>query len=235
MTAENGGLGPREAGDDGRLAQAISELAKALKPPPAAPSGSRAGRFLLKALETLAPSVVMFALGYIFIQGVELDLKREQFTATAADKVKTYVERLITADSSTSTASLRATALALGGFGGVAAIPLLSVVEVGGARRIDSAKIGLEQAGRIAPERVCGVLAGVVDDNTEAYKWQTRKAVTEVAGLLGCAPALGPLERSKTEIRSLGLTPEQSSNFEKAVDRAIERIKASQHRRTQWN
>lgn len=230
--------GNEEAGE-GRpasgLAEAIFALAKVLGPKPEAQSGPGLPKFLRGIAETLLPSVVMFALGYIFIQGIELDLKREEFTASAADKLKTYVESLMTSKSDTPVEKLRATALALGGFGGVAAYPLVSIIEFGGAQRIAAAKSGLEQAGRIAPESTCTTLASVIGDTTSTHAWQTRKAVAEVAGLVGCAEARQPLNRLRLDIAAMsGLTPEQRMNFENAVDAALERVQSATRRRSQW-
>ena len=54
---------------------------------------SRIWKTLKPIIEALLPSFVMFVLGYIFIEGVELDLKREEFTASAADKLKSFLTR----------------------------------------------------------------------------------------------------------------------------------------------
>ncbi len=232
------GAGDGEAGEgrpDSELAEAIAALAKAIGPKPEAPSRPGLPRFLRGLAETLLPSVVMFALGYIFIQGVELDLKRQAFTASAADKLKSYVETLMVSQPDTTVERLRATALALGGFGGVAAYPLVSIIETGGAQRIAAAMSGLEQAGRIAPEGTCPILASVIDDTTSTHAWQTRKAVAEVAGLVGCAEARRPLERLRPKIAAMsGLNTEQKTNLVGAVDAALARIEAASRRRSEW-
>lgn len=206
-------------------------------------------KFLKTLVETMLPSVIMFALGYIFIQGVELDLKREQFTASSADKVKLYVETLTVWDTDKKTKQeLDATALALGGFGGVAAYPLVAIIEAGGTERLVAAKTGLEQAGRVAPETTCGFMASVIDDRTGAYVWRTRKAVAEVAGRVGCAEAKRPLERFKRAIVGIeeldpeqleklrenaiddieGLTPKQLANLRAMVNDDIKTLEALQ-------
>ncbi len=232
------GPGDEEAGETGpapSLAEAIVALAKAIGPNPEAPSRPGLLKFLRGLAETLLPSLVMFALGYIFIQGIELDLKRQEFTASAADKLKSYVETLMTSQSDTPIEKLQAIALALGGFGGVAAYPLVSIIESGGAQRIAAAKSGLEQAGRIAPESTCTILASVIDDTTSTHAWQTRKAVAEVAGLVGCAEARRPLQRLRPKIAAMsGLTTEQETNFDGAVDTALARIQAASRRRSEW-
>lgn len=232
------GPGDKKIGENGpapSLAEAIDALAKAIAPKPEAPSRPRLLKFFRGLAETLLPSLAMFALGYIFIQGVELDLKREVFTAAAADKLKSYVETLMTPQSDTPTEKVQAMALALGGFGGVAAYPLVSIIEYGGAKRIDAAKSGLEQAGRIAPKSTCSVLASVIDDTTSSRAWQTRKAVAEVAGLVGCAEARRPLQRLRPKIAAMsGLTTEQEDNFKGAVDAALARIQAASRRRSEW-
>ena len=218
--------GGESGGNDAspNLAEAIAALAKAISPQPAAPEPSGLLKFVKGLAETLLPSLLMFALGYIFIQGVELDLKREEFTASAADKLKSYIETLTTAQSDTSPEKLQAVALALGGFGGVAAYPLIGVIDTSGAQRISAGKSGLVQAGRIAPEATCAVLASVIDDTTTSHKWQTRKAVTEVAGLVGCTKAKGPLQRLRPKIAEMSrLNTEQRKNFESEVDAALAR------------
>jgi hypothetical protein len=221
-------------GNDG-LAEAIRLLAAALDrkaEAPDKPQGSTTWGAVKPIVESLLPSIVMFGLGYVFIQAVELDLKREAFTAEAADKLKSYVDTLITAGADERPEKLRATALALGGFGAVAAFPLVSIIDSGGERRIASAKLGLEQAGRVAPEATCAIIAGVIDDPTDAYGWETRKATTEVAGLVGCDEASTPLRDLKPVVGSKWtLTNEQRANFEGAIDQALERIEAAGRRK----
>jgi hypothetical protein len=130
---------------------------------------------------------------------------------------------------------LRATALALGGFGAVAAFPLVSIIDSGGERKIASAKLGLEQAGRVAPDAICAIIAGVIDDPTDAYGWETRKATAEVAGLVGCAEAMTPLRGLRPNVRSKWqLNSEQQANFERAIDQALQRIEAARRRKRSW-
>jgi hypothetical protein len=226
-----------KANEDGTapsLAEAILALSKAISPKPAAPSQHGLLKFLKGLAETLLPSMVMFALGYIFIQGIELDLKREEFTASAADKLKTYVETLMISPLDTPTEQLQATGLALGGFGGVAAYPLVSIIESGGEHRIDAARSGLKQAGRIAPESTCTILAAVIDDTTNAYVWKTRKTIADVAGFVGCDEAKQPLKRLQMTIADMDvLSSEQKNNFEKVVDDALARIEAASSRRSE--
>jgi hypothetical protein len=222
------------AQDEPSLASAIEALAKALQHQPESNAPS-AWNGLKSLVQTLLPSLVMFGLGYTFIQGVELDLKREEFTASSADKLKSYVEMLMTSTFGEAPEKLRATALALGGFGGVAAFPLLSIVESGGEAQISAAVLGLEQAGRVAPEATCTVVATAIDDRTSAYKWGTRKAVAEVAGVVGCSEARGPLERLQTEIESMAeLNPEQQKNFKNTVDKALMQIDAAGRGTGSW-
>jgi hypothetical protein len=217
------------------LAEAIAALAKAIGPERETPSESGLMKWLKGIAEALLPSVVMFVLGFIFIQGVELDLKREEFTASAADKLKSYVNDLITPKPEASVEGLRATALALGGFGGVAAIPLVSIIEYGGEQQIAAAQLGLIQAGRVAPDLTCSVIASVIDDPTAAYKWQTRKAIVEVAGLVGCVDAEAPLETLRSGVAAMaGLTAEQRSNLVQAIDEALRRIEAAKGRKQGW-
>lgn len=218
-----------------RLAEAIRLLALALDQRPEPPKKTPASQIfgaLKPIVESLLPSIVMFGLGYVFLQSVELDLKREAFTADAADKLKGYVDILITASADKRPEELRATALALGGFGAVAAFPLVSIINSGGERKIAAAKLGLEQAGRVAPDATCAIIAGAIDDPTDAYGWETRKATTEVAGLVGCPEAMAPLRDLKSKVGSKWqLTPEQRANFEKAIDQALVRIEAAERRK----
>lgn len=219
-----------------RLAEAIRLLAAALNQKPSLSEKAPGSKFfgtLKPILESLLPSIVMFGLGYVFLQSVELDLKREAFTAEAADKLKDYVDVLITAGTDTRPEEMRATALALGGFGAVAAFPLVSIISSGGERKIASAKLGLEQAGRVAPEGTCAIIAGVIDDPTDAYGWETRKATTEVAGLIGCTEARAPLRDLRPNVASKWrqLTAEQRVNFEGAIDQALARIEAAERRK----
>jgi hypothetical protein len=76
MGSGAGGGSDGNGGND-RLAEAIRLLAGALerKPEePAKPQDSQVWGTLKPYVESLLPSIVMFALGYIFIQAVELDL-----------------------------------------------------------------------------------------------------------------------------------------------------------------
>ena len=223
---------PKE--DRQSLAGAIEALAKALQRQPQVSEAST-WKSVKSIIETLLPSLVMFGLGYAFVQGVELDLKREEFTASAADKLKTYVDTLMTANFGDEPQKLRSTALALGGFGGVAALPLLSIVDAGGEAQIAAGKLGLEQAGRVAPDATCSVVAAAIADPTGAYKWTTRKELAEVAGLVGCSEARNALERLRPAIESMDiLTPEQRTNFAKTVDDSLKHIDAARQGKWPW-
>lgn len=188
--------------------------------------------WLKSMLTTMLPGLIMFFLGFMLIQSVEQDLKRESFTASSADKLKSYVTALIVVDPATSKEELEATALALGGFGSVASVPLIGIIERGGATRISAGKLGLEQAGHIAPERTCEAMATVIDDATDTYKWQTRKAVVEVAGRVGCEAAEGPLSRLLDQIDSMDINAEQKKNFRLTVGAAQARIEGATRRRS---
>ena len=231
---------PGEKASNGRSDQGVNDailaLAKVLSPREEPKASSGFTKFLKGLVETLLPSLVMFSLGYIFIQGIELDLQREEFTAVAADKLRSYVETLMLVDGEVTNEKLQATALALGGFGGVATYPLVSIIEAGDEHRVDAAKSGLEQAGRIAPKLTCSILASVIDDATKTYSWKTQKAVVEVTGLVGCAVAEQPLKRLRKKVLQLRdtLTPEQVKNFTKVVDAATERIQAASQRSGKW-
>lgn len=213
------------------MAEAIAQLAGALSLPqkPKEPEPSKLLQSFGKLVETVLPTLIMFGVGYYFIQSVELTQKQNEFQASAAEKLREYVEDLIvysTADES-SIATHDAKALSLGGFGAVSVVPLLSIMERGEDQRIASAKLGLLQAARIAPERTCPTLAAVIADRSGAYEWQTGKAVVEIAGLAGCQEALGALEKAQSAGPVPNLTSEQNSNFAKEVSTAIDRIKAA--------
>ena len=236
MAEANGGNGPHSSTE---LAAAITLLAEALRPPAPKPGSSKLPEFFREVAKTLLPSIVMFGLGYVFIQGVQFDLQREQFTAATADKLKEYVKTLTTAGAETTKADLEATALALGGFGGVAAFPLIGIIQLGGEQRVSAAKSGLKQAGRIAPAATCDALATVIDDATDAYDWRTIKALTEVAGLVGCAEARRPIENLPEKIESWATRPppmtnEAKAEFQATADTALARIQAAARRKSSW-
>ena len=77
-------------------------------------------------------------------------------------------------------------------------------------------------------------LASVIDDPTRAYGWQTQKATTEVAGLVGCAQAERPLKEIRAKIEKMSLTTEQRSNFVRSVEDALQRIEAADRRKPRW-
>src|SRR5262249_27428220 len=116
-------------GRDPSLATAIAALAGALSSRSEPNGGSFFWKTVSGVIETLLPSVVMSIVGFVFIQGVELDLKRAEFTASSAEKLKSYILILSTPPRDMSGEELNATALATGGFGAVAAFPLVNIVD----------------------------------------------------------------------------------------------------------
>jgi hypothetical protein len=213
---------------DPRWARAISDLAEAIRPAPAPP---RAAPFqtVAKVIETLLPSIVMFALGFLFVQRVELDLKRDEFTASSADRLKSYIEQLINPEPNASERKLRATALAVGSFGVPAVLPLLSVIESGNDTTIPPAMVGLEQAGRVAPDRTCDTLVSVIEQS-ETFQWKTRKRAAQIAGRLGCGAALEPLKSLRAG--SHDIDPVLLQDFKEALDQSIKQIEAAQRARS---
>jgi hypothetical protein len=196
---------------------------------------SAARKWVAELSSSLIKTGVMFFLGYLLIQSVELDLKQAQFTADAADKLRDYVVKLNSKDASVSEEMSKATALALGGFGGVAAYPLVEVVEQGDEKQIAWGKLGLEQAGRIAPDETCDVLEAVIDDPTSTYRWLTRKTAVDVAGFVGCATATAPLGRLKAALNDMSeLNPLQQKDFRTAIDNAVSRIERATSRKAPW-
>ncbi len=214
------------------LPTAIAALAAALKPPP-----SRPERFAgLKAfIKSVAPGVIMFFLAFVFVQTVELDLKREAFNADAAEKIKTFVDRLLGEEAATAPQSeIDATGIALGGFGGAAALPLLEVLERSDARRGASAVLGLGHAARVAPDLVCPTLGDAIADVTDAYVWTTQKGAAEAAGVAGCAAALPALQALRRDPPLDARDPDRQGNLNIALDKAIQRITAANARRRGW-
>jgi hypothetical protein len=196
---------------------------------------SAARQWFADLASSLIKAAVLFFLGYLLIQSVELDLKQAQFTADAADKLKQYLVDLNSDGALDDEANSEATALALGGFGGVAAYPLVAMIDRGDEKRLAWGKIGLEQAGRIAPEETCGVLEAAIDDPTQSYRWRTRKTAVEVAGSIGCLSAARPLGRLKDSLEGMNeLTALQRKNFETVIDQALSRIERAASRRDEW-
>ena len=193
------------------------------------------GKWFADLLTALIKTGVAFFLGYLLIQSVELDLKRAQFSADAADKLKTYVIELNSLESSANPARSKATALALGGFGGVAAYPLVQIVEHGNELQVGWGKLGLEQAGLIANDATCDVIIRVIDDPTRTFRWQTRKVAVETAGSVPCRAAAGPLQRLQQNPGIAGVPAgEQAVNFQKAIEKSLKQIARAQQRNRPW-
>jgi hypothetical protein len=169
----------------GSLASALQLYAIAISPKPETKNSAWLGR-VWKFVETVLPSITMFAVGFVFIQGVELDLKREQFNAATAEKIQEFVSTLADSDPSQTDQKTRATALALGGFGSVAVTPLITIMELEGESKISAARLGLIQAGRTSLDSTCAILEQVMTDNTGSYRWQTRKDIVNILGSLKC-------------------------------------------------
>jgi len=204
-------------------------------PPSDDGKNSAARKWFADLASSLIKTGVMFFLGYLLIQSVELDLKQAQFTADAADKLKEYIVTLNGENAPGGEAQYQATALALGGFGGVAAYPLVETIDRGDERRIAWGKVGLEQAGRIAPDETCRVLEAVIDDPTRSYKWLTRKTAVQVAGSVGCLSASGPLGRLKSSLEGMGeLTALQRRDFAAVIDEALSRLERAASRQKGW-
>ena len=199
------------------------------------PKDSKMGAWFADLLAALIKTSVAFFLGYLLVQSVELDLKRAQFSADAADKLKTYVIELNSRDSANDPARSKATALALGGFGSVAAYPLVQIVEHGNELQVGWGKLGLEQAGLIANEGTCDVLVRVIDDPTSTFRWQTRKVAIETAGSVACKNATHPLERLSADLSSVGVPAgEPSANFSLAIQTALKQIERANQRAQPW-
>ncbi len=208
-----------------------AERAEAAKPDP---KGSRAGAWFAELLMSLTKTSVAFFLAYLLVQSVELDLKRAQFTADAADKLKSYVIDLNSPELENDSERSRATALALGGFGSVAAYPLVQFIDHGNEFQIGWGKLGLEQAGLITNDATCDVIVRVIDDPTETFKWHTRKAVAEIAGTVGCRDAVGPLSRLNADLTGAGVPSGVQPDFETAIQTALTQIERANQRAQPW-
>ncbi len=195
---------------------------------------SAVGAWFAELLMALIKTSVVFFLGYLLVQSVELDLKRAQFSADAADKLKTYVIELNSRESENDSERSKATALALGGFGSVAAYPLVQLIEHGNEFQIGWGKLGLEQAGLITNDATCDVIVRVIDDPTGTFKWQTRKAVTEIAGTVGCRSAVDPLERLSGELTGAGVPVAAQPDFDRAIQTALTQIERANKRAQSW-
>ena len=79
-----------------------------------------------------------------------------------------------------------ATALSLAAFGALAAPPLIHAIETGDAVRMTGAEAGLAAAALADPRGVCRTLAGVIDNRTALYSWQTQQSALKLLGRLGC-------------------------------------------------
>lgn len=205
------------------------------EPVPTEQKPGRVRAWFAELLMSLIKTAVAFFLGYLLVQSVELDLKRAQFSADAADKLKAYVIELNSGDSVNDTEKSKATALALGGFGSVAAYPLVQLIEHGNELQVAWGKLGLEQAGLIANEPTCDVIVRVIDDPTSTFRWQTRKAAIETAGSVACSDAAKPLERLSADVTSVGVPAgEQTTNFERAIEVALTQIERTDQRARPW-
>ncbi len=213
----------RSAGDAGR-AEAVES----------APKSSQTGAWFAELLMSLIKTSVAFFLAYLLVQSVELDLKRAQFTADAADKLKSYVIDLNSPELADNSEKSRATALALGGFGSVAAYPLVQFIEHGNEFQIGWGKLGLEQAGLITNDATCDVIIRVIDDPTETFKWRTRKAVAEIAGSVACRGAVGPLERLSANLTAAGVPLGVQGDFEEVIQTALKQIDRANQRARPW-
>lgn len=144
------------------------------------------GKFLASLAERVIPGLVLFGLGYVLVQSIELDLKEDQFQAETADRVRQFVQYLYDGPAPGEPDRRRSTAIALGVFGRVSVVPLLLVMEEAGTEQIIAAREGLLTAGRIDPAYTCAALAPVVADATGAYNWETQKNLAQVVGLIDC-------------------------------------------------
>ncbi|WP_170764701.1 hypothetical protein [Ruegeria lacuscaerulensis] len=195
---------------------------------------SQTGAWFAELLMSLIKTSVAFFLAYLLVQSVELDLKRAQFTADAADKLKTYVIDLNSPELANDSEKSKATALALGGFGSVAAYPLVQFIDHGNEFQIGWGKLGLEQAGLITNDATCDVIVRVIDDPTETFKWSTRKAVAEIAGTVGCRDAVGPLTRLGANLTAAGVPSDVQPDFEAAIQTALTQIERANQRAQPW-
>ncbi len=201
---------------------------------PAESSGGGFGAWFAELFSSLIKTSVAFFLAYLLVQSVELDLKRAQFTADAADKLKTYIIELNSAEFENDAEKSKATALALGGFGSVAAFPLVQFIDHGNEFQVSWGKLGLEQAGLITNVETCEVIVRVIDDPTETFKWGTRKAISEIAGSVGCRDAAAPLERLSADLTDAGVPADAQPDFQKAIKAALAQIERANQRAQKW-
>ncbi|SDX94042.1 hypothetical protein SAMN05444358_1186 [Ruegeria halocynthiae] len=186
-------------------------------------------------LSSLIKTFAIFFLGYLLVQSVELDLKRAQLSADTAEKLKDYVIDLNSQDSVRDPARSKATALALGGFGSVAAYPLVQIVEHGNELQVGWGKLGLEHAGLIAQDGTCDVLVKVIDDPTSTFRWRTRKVAVETAGSVACPEAVEPVNRLSANLADVGVPPgEPMTNFNLAIKKALRQIERANQRAQPW-
>ncbi len=198
------------------------------------PRSRRTGAWFAELFSSLIKTSVAFFLAYLLVQSVELDLKRAQFTADAADKLKTYILDLNSDEFANSAEKSKATALALGGFGSVAAFPLVQFIDHGNEFQVSWGKLGLEQAGLITNDETCEVIIRVIDDPTQTFKWGTRKAVSEIAGSVGCLDAVEPLERLGADLTYAGVPADAQPEFQKAIQAALAQIERANQRAQKW-
>ncbi len=198
------------------------------------PRSRRTGAWFAELLSSLIKASVAFFLAYLLVQSVELDLKRAQFTADTADKLKTYILDLNSDEFANSAEKSKATALALGGFGSVAAFPLVQFIDHGNEFQVSWGKLGLEQAGLTTNDETCEVIIRVIDDPTQTFKWGTRKAVSEIAGSVGCLDAVEPLERLGADLTDAGVPADAQPEFQKAIQAALAQIERANQRAQKW-
>jgi len=132
----------------------------------------------------LIPGLVLFLIGYVFLDTAKQKLEERQLGTENAKEVRDLVKELLRDDIDGRTAD--ATALAIAAFGRYAVVPLVTVLQAGGESRVLAAEKGIRATALLDRSYTCGVLAEVLDNRSRGFTLLVHKNVIRAADRIGC-------------------------------------------------
>jgi hypothetical protein len=178
-----------------RARRDFAELRAALRTaPPSRPEKFDFLRGILSAtipslVSTLIPSLVLFLLGYWFLEEAKQSTEARKVAAENTKEIRDLVKELIRGDTDNDTAV--ASAVAIGSFGRYSVVPLVMALDAGGPNSVLAAQRGLIAAGLLDHKYTCEVLVDVLENRTRRHKAITHKEVIKSIADIGCVGQKG--------------------------------------------
>lgn len=196
---------------------------------------ARFWEFVQPVLTTLIPGLVLFAIGYLFLDSAKQRLEERQLGTENAKEVRDLIKEMLRDDIDSRTAD--STALAIAAFGRYAVVPLVTVLQAGGESRVLAAEKGIRATALLDRPYTCGVLAEVLGNRSRGFTLLAHKNVIRTADRIGCDDdkwrkslmAYGQLlaagdQRYAEAVDTSDANPGQIQSLRGDVDNALKRL-----------